>query len=141
MKHLIKKSSISLHLSNLMIEAAVKKGLEIGLNISVYIVDESGILKQFTRMDGAALISIDTARKKALTAVGFGMSTGNAWHDFIKDDPILLNGAQNITDFTLLGGGAPIVIDSELIGAIGISGGHYEQDELCVKAALDLLEA
>jgi uncharacterized protein GlcG (DUF336 family) len=90
-------------------------------------------------MDNAPLISIDISRKKAITAVGFGMSTGEAWHNFIKDDPILNDGVASITDFILLGGGSPIVFEGNLIGAIGISGGHYKQDEQCVKAALNEL--
>ena len=41
---------------------------------------------------------------------------------------------------TLLGGGMPIQIDGALVGAIGVSGGHYRQDEECAKAALGELE-
>ena len=66
------------------------------------------------------------------------MPTGDAWHDFIKDDPILNNGVNNIHDFILLGGGTPINSNNKIIGAIGISGGHYKQDEACCKAALNL---
>jgi uncharacterized protein GlcG (DUF336 family) len=35
-----------------------------------------------------------------------------------------------------LGGGSPIIIDGVIVGAIGVSGGHYKQDEECVKNAL-----
>lgn len=133
------KTSISHGLAVRMVDAAMAKAGEIGFGISVCIVDESGILKAFGRMDNAPLISVDAARKKALTAVGLGMSTGDAWYDFIKDDPILSAGVHNFEDFILLGGGSPIIIKGQLVGAVGISGGHYKQDETCAKAALDII--
>ncbi|MEI8138149.1 MAG: heme-binding protein, partial [Bacteroidota bacterium] len=83
------KKSISTMLAQQMIEAATKKAQEIGFSIAITIVDESGNLKAFSRMDSAPLIAIDASRKKAVTAVGFGFPTGDAWYNFIKDDPIL----------------------------------------------------
>ena len=133
------KKSISTMLAQQMIEAATKKAQEIGFSIAITIVDESGNLKVFSRMDNAPLISIDASRKKAVTAVGFGFPTGDAWYNFIKDDPILNHGAHNLKDFILLGGGSPITIDGAIVGAIGISGGHYKQDEECMNAALSIL--
>jgi uncharacterized protein GlcG (DUF336 family) len=85
------KASVSIDLAIEMAKEAMKKASEIGLKISVSIVDESGVEKAFARMDGAPLISVETARKKAVLAVGFGIPTGNAWYNFIKDDPIFSN--------------------------------------------------
>jgi uncharacterized protein GlcG (DUF336 family) len=133
------KTSISYELAWRLIEAAMGKAREIGLGISACIVDESGVLKAFGRMDNAPLISVDAARKKALTAVGLGIPTGDAWYNFIKDDPILSAGVHNFDDFLLLGGGIPLIIDGQMAGAIGISGGHYKQDELCAAAAIEII--
>lgn len=74
-------------------------------------------------MNNFALMPIDASRKKAVTAIGFGMPSGAAWQQFI------------IKDFILLGGGSPIIIGRKIIGAIGVSGGHYVQDEECVRSA------
>jgi uncharacterized protein GlcG (DUF336 family) len=133
------KASVSIDLAIEMAKEAMKKASEFGLKISVSIVDESGVEKAFARMDGAPLISVETARKKAVLAVGFGIPTGNAWYNFIKDDPILMHGADQLPGFILLGGGSPISLDGQLCGAIGVSGGHYSQDEVCVSAALQLI--
>ena len=133
------KTSISYELAWRLIEAAMGKAREIGLGISACIVDESGVLKAFGRMDNAPLISVDAARKKALTAVGLGIPTGDAWYNFIKDDPILSAGVHNFDDFLLLGGGIPLIIDGQMAGAIGISGGHYKQDEQCAAAAIEII--
>jgi uncharacterized protein GlcG (DUF336 family) len=134
------KKSISAEAAKMMILAAEEKAREIGIGISVYIVDESAVIKAFGRMDTAHLVTIDAARKKAVTAVGFGMPSGEPWYNHIKDDPIMFNGIQQFHDFILLGGGMPIFIDKVLAGAIGISGGHYKQDIQCAEAALAVLK-
>lgn len=133
------KKSISAVLAKQMIEAANKKAEELGFSIAITILDEGGNLKAFSKMDNAPLIATDASRKKATTAVGFGFPTGDAWYNFIKDDPILHEGAHNLKDFILLGGGSPIIIDGSIVGAIGISGGHYKQDEQCMNAALNVI--
>ncbi len=134
------KRSVTGTMAVAMATAAMNKAAEIGIGVAVTVVDESGVLKAFVRMDDAPLMAVGVSQRKATTAVGLGLPTGEAWHEFIKDDPILSQGVQGIEDFTLLGGGMPIQIDGALVGAIGVSGGHYRQDEECAKAALGELE-
>jgi uncharacterized protein GlcG (DUF336 family) len=67
------------------------------------------------------------------------MPTGESWFNFIKDDPILREGVHGFKDFMLMGGGLPIVSGNQVVGAIGISGGHYSQDLECAHAALGSL--
>ncbi len=133
------KRSISIIDAERMVKAAIEKASELQLTISVTIVDESGIVKCFARMDNAPLISVDASRKKAITAVGYGMPTGESWFNFIKDDPILREGVHDFSDFMLMGGGIPVTADNQVIGAIGVSGGHYSTDEECARAALGAL--
>lgn len=123
--------------AQLLIRSAVDQAQKMGFGISVCVVDSTGRTKAFLAMDQAPQISFETATKKALTAVGFGLPTGKTWHEFIKDDPILAQGAQHLPNFILLGGGSPILVEGKVIGAIGVSGGHYSQDEQCVAAALE----
>ena len=134
------KKSLTLKTANRAIDAAIHKAIQLKMTISVVVLDESGILKAYSRMDGAPLIAFDAALKKAKTAVGFGMPSGESWYNFIKDDPILSQGVSSLDNFTLLGGGIPITLDSELVGAIGVSGGHYAQDEECAKAGYDAIK-
>lgn len=73
------------------------------------------------------------------TAVGFGMPT-DAWHDFIKDDPPLAKGAVGGIDrLVIFGGGFPIKLGDAIVGAIGVSGGHYSQDMEVAQAGLAVL--
>ena len=134
------KVTISLEGANTLIEAAQAKARELGIRVCVCVVDESGVLKAFSRMDGAPLMAVGVARLKAVTAAGFGLPTGQAWWSFIEGDPVLREGVHSIPEFTLLGGGAPIRIRGEIAGGIGVSGGHYREDEACVASALAALE-
>lgn len=137
----ISQQSISLEAALCAAKGAQQRASELGMAIAVSVVDQSGVSKLFCRMDGAALVANEAAWKKARTAVGFGMPTGSAWHDFIKDDPILNAGAHELQDFILLGGGMPIYVGDVLVGAIGVAGGHYAKDEECAKAGLAALDA
>ena len=131
--------SLNSHCAQLVLGAALTKAQAIGLKASICILDGAGRMKAFHSMDGAPAISHETAQKKAKMALGFGMPTGETWLRFIEKDPILMNGASQLPDFILLGGGSPIRLKGELIGAIGVSGGHYSQDEEVVAAALSEL--
>lgn len=133
----INQTNISIDECNAMFERASEEANNQNIKIAFCVVDASGVLKFFARMDGAPLIANDIARKKALTAIGFGISSGEQWFNFIKDDPILREGVNNIEDFILLGGGMNIVVDGQPVGAIGVSGGHYKQDENCCLKALN----
>jgi uncharacterized protein GlcG (DUF336 family) len=131
------KPSITSDLAHQVVAAAEAKAQQMGHPFVIAVVDESGVLKAFSRMDGAALLSVQVAQDKAYTAVGFGLPT-DGWHDFIKDDPPLAAGAPSGIDrLVIFGGGYPIKSGDQIIGAIGVSGGHYSQDMEVAQAGLD----
>ena len=135
------KASISTELAHRAIAAAEAKANEMGIPFVIAIVDESGVLKAFSRMDGAALLSVQVAQDKAYTSVGFGMAT-DAWHDFVKGDPPLAMGAApGIDRLIVFGGGYPIKIGDTVVGGIGVSGGHYSQDMEVAQAGLTAVPA
>jgi uncharacterized protein GlcG (DUF336 family) len=140
MAKVFEKRSISSELAHAMIEAAERKAGDMGHPFVIAIVDESGVLKALSRMDGAALLSVQIAQDKAYTAAGFGLST-DAWHDFIKDDPPLAAGAApGIDRLVIFGGGYPVKLDGQVIGGVGVSGGHYSQDMEVALAALAIVD-
>ncbi len=139
MKATVSKASITQEAADLLLEAGRKAALEIGVPMVIAVVDESGVLKAFRRMDGAALLSVDIAQDKAYTAVSFGIPT-HGWFDFIKNDPPLLHGIVKTPRLVVFGGGYPISVDGQVIGGIGVSGGHYEQDMKVAEAALAAFE-
>jgi uncharacterized protein GlcG (DUF336 family) len=136
----IVKHSIDAATADKAVAAAAKKATELKLKMCIAVSDESGDLKAFLRMDGAPKLSIDIAQNKAYTAVSFSMPT-HAWFEFIKDDPPLLHGITHTPRLVVFGGGYPIKLKGEMVGAIGLSGGHYSQDMECAKAALEAIGA
>lgn len=130
------KQSITSDLAHRVVAAAEAKAQEMGHPMVIAVVDESGVLKAFSRMDGAALLAVQVAQDKAYTAIGFGLPT-DGWYDFIKDDPPLAAGAvAGVDRLVIFGGGYPIKSGDQIIGGIGVSGGHYTQDMEVAQAGL-----
>src|SRR3979411_2762962 len=138
MANVVKKHSISSELAQKMVDEAVAKARELGVSENVAILDDGGNLKAFSRMDGAPILCIEMAQNKAYTAL-FGVSTQD-FFDFIQRDPSLLAGIPTLARVAAWGGGFPIIVDGEIVGAIGLSGAPAVQNDIdCAKAALALV--
>src|SRR3979409_2222704 len=138
MANVVKKDSISFELAQKMISAAVAKAKELGVAENVTILDDGGNLKAFGRMDGGPILCIEMAQNKAYTAL-FGVST-QAFFDSIQGDPSLLAGIPTLARVAAWGGGFPIKVDGEIVGAIGVSGAPTVQNDVdCARAALALV--
>jgi uncharacterized protein GlcG (DUF336 family) len=134
----VKKHSISYELAQKMVDEAVTKARELGVTENVVILDDGGNLKAFGRMDGAPILSIEMAQNKAYTAL-FGVSTQDFFNS-IKGDPSLLAGIPTLSRVAAWGGGFPIKVNGEIVGAIGLSGAPTVQNDVdCATAALALL--
>jgi uncharacterized protein GlcG (DUF336 family) len=85
-------------------------------------------------MDGAPAQAIQISQDKAYMAAGFGIPTGQ-WHEFMSQDAPLAAGATtSIPRFVSYGGGLPLIVDGEIIGGIGVSGGHWSADTRIAEA-------
>lgn len=120
------------------VAAAVGHARTLGIAINVAVVDGSGTLMAFLRMNGAFLHSIDIAIDKAYTAASFGFPTSK-WGGVIGDDELLRIGLNQRQQLVLFGGGLPLVENGRRIGGIGVSGGSAEQDDACAAAGLAAL--
>ncbi|HXQ46760.1 MAG TPA: heme-binding protein [Caulobacteraceae bacterium] len=134
----ITKTSITSEAAAEVLRGAADKARAMGVPMVIAVVDESGVLKAFSRMDGAPLLSVELAKDKAYTSAAYGLPT-HAWFDFIKNDPPLLHGIVNTPRLIVFGGGFPIEIDGAVVGAVGVSGGHYTQDMEVAQAGLAAL--
>ncbi|WP_088308717.1 GlcG/HbpS family heme-binding protein [Novosphingobium sp. B 225] len=139
MQKSLTKCTISAEAAQLLLDAAAAKAAEMGKPMVIAVTDEAGVLKAFRRMDGAPQLSVDIAINKAYTSIAFGMPT-HAWHEFIKDDDPLRLGIVKTDRLIVFGGGFPVKADGEVIGGIGVSGGHWTEDMDIAQAALDALE-
>ncbi|MDX2039014.1 MAG: heme-binding protein [Isosphaeraceae bacterium] len=116
------------------------KALEMGYKMNIAVVDDGGHLLAFARMDGARPASANTALTKAITAATFRAATGPLPPGGPPD--VLLNlSVQNAAaasggKITTLLGGVPIIVDGQVIGAVGVGGGSGEQDAEVAKAGI-----
>lgn len=131
----ITQRSLSLESADAMARAATEYSASVDKKMVVAIVDRAGELQVFRRMDGAPLLSVEIARNKAYTSVAFGIPT-DQWYDFIAEDQPLRVGIVHTPRLIVFGGGYPIYVDGELVGGIGVSGGHYTEDMEVAQAAL-----
>jgi len=126
-----------------MVLAALAKAEAIGVLETVCIVDDGGYPLALERMDGARITGPQIAWNKAFTAAGHKRST----HLFTTppNGPALPgNEAFGIQwsfegRFAAFVGGFPVVVDGEVVGGVGLSGGNGEQDTKCGLAALQAL--
>src|SRR5438309_8939247 len=138
MANVVKKHSISSELAQKMVDATVAKARQIGVSENVAILDDGGNLKAFSRMDGASIPTIEIAQNKAYTAL-FGVSTQD-FFNFIQSDPSLLAGLPTLSRVAAWGGGFPIKVNGEIVGAIGVSGAPAVQNDVdCARAALAIV--
>jgi uncharacterized protein GlcG (DUF336 family) len=138
MANVVKKHSISFDLAQKMVNEAVAKARELGVTENVAILDDGGNLKAFSRMDGAPLPTVEMAQNKAYTAL-LGVSTQD-FFNFIQGDPSLLAGIPTLARMAAWGGGFPIKVNGEVVGAIGVSGAPTVQNDIdCARAALALV--
>ena len=127
-----------------MAAAAIRKAEEIEVLETVCIADDGGYPIVLERMDRARITGPQIAWNKAFTAAGHKRST-HLFNQSPNGPALPGNEAFGIQlsfegRFAVFVGGFPIVVDGEVIGGIGLSGGNGEQDTACGLAALQALQ-
>src|SRR5438552_8789380 len=112
-----------------------------GYRVSVAVVERAGVLKVLMRADGAGPHTSHSSSKKAYTAASLRRPTSEV-AELVAKTPAL-QGLRDIDDKTLiLGGGLPIEIGGEIVGAIGVGGAPGAHlDDACAQAGLDSIGA
>lgn len=132
-------NSITLEAAKKMGVEALKKATEINVPVVFSVVDNGGNLLYLERMDKAFVTSIDIAINKAFTAWALKKGTNEISEDVLPGQSLYgLNTTNNCRIITF-GGGFPIVINGEIVGAVGVSGGTVEEDMFIAKAGLSAL--
>lgn len=116
------------------IGAATSRASELGVTVSVAVVDAGGNLVAFMRMDGAEIAGPALAVDKAYTAVANRISTAELAEQAAPGGPLFgLHGCAN-GRFVIFGGGVPVRADGAVVGAVGVSGAAVDQDACCAEA-------
>ena len=122
-----------------MLSAAIAKAEDIGIAVTVAIVDAGGHMLVLERMDGGRFHTVHSSTTKAVTAASNKRPTttrGAQGQDLDTLHAIGLSLAAGPARWTAMEGGFPILVDGECLGGIGVSGGDWQQDEEIAKAAV-----
>ena len=107
-------------------------------NMAVAIVDPSGNLVYYEKMDNTQLGSADICIAKARSAARFKRPT-KAFQDALATGGAALR-ILRLEGAVPVEGGIPIVIEGKIVGAIGVSGDTSEHDAQCAQAGVDALK-
>jgi len=124
------KLVLTLEAAKRTVAAAEAEARRNGWAVSIAVVDDSGHLLLFQRMDGSKLVAIDIAIRKARTAAYFQGPTKDLEAEVAAGRTALLP----IDGFMPLEGGVPIVAGGQMVGAIGVSGVTGAEDAQCAIA-------
>ena len=130
------EKNMTLALANQLAAAAVSACQANGYAVTATVVDRAGGIRAMHRADNAGPHTIAASERKAFTSASAKSATTSMMETAQKNP-----GAANlvhIPGFLLLGGGMPVKVGNEVIGAVGVGGapgGHL--DDQCVAAALE----
>jgi uncharacterized protein GlcG (DUF336 family) len=123
--------------ARVIMAAAEEKARAIGVDMDIAVTDDGGNLIMFHRMDGARITSIDIAINKAFTAAAGRKSTREYGRSGAPSGPSFGIHVSNQGRFMIFPGGLPIFVAGEIVGGVGCSSGHADQDEVVAQAGID----
>ncbi len=115
-----------------LIEKGVKLAEARKLKMAFAVVEPSGELVAFARMDDVVYASAHLAQQKARAAARFRLPTSEFENRVMGGRTVLLSSEEVIA----IGGGVPIVADDRVLGALGVSGGSAADDVAIANAAV-----
>ncbi len=130
------EKNMSLELANQIAAASVAACAANGYAVAATVVDRAGTVRAVQRADNAGPHTLGASQQKAFTSAS-AKNTTQAIMEGAQKNPAAAN-LVNIPGYLLLGGGVPVKVGNEVIGAVGIGGapgGHL--DEQCAMVALD----
>ena len=129
------EKNMSLELANQIAGATVAACSAGGYNVSATVVDRAGTVRAVQRADNAGPHTLEASRLKAYTSASAKNNT-LAIMEISQKNPGAANLGQ-IPGYLLLGGGVPVKVGNEVIGAVGVGGAPAGNlDEQCAMAGI-----
>ena len=123
------------------LQGALAKAEDLQGRFNIAVTDAAGTLIAFARMDGAFAESGLIAQDKCRTVVRFGGAPTDGLYDALAGEDAVVRGIANRPGIAAFGGGVAIVVDGEVVGAVGASGGSAAQDTEVAAAGVEALAA
>jgi uncharacterized protein GlcG (DUF336 family) len=143
MSDVIGRRTLSLRGARRVLDAALAEADRAGLHVSVAVLGSDARLLAFASMDAASMLSTETARKKALTVLKVGRATAEFAAELKAEmaaEPELFHGMLAMEGMAAFGGGVPIRVGGEMVGAVAVSGASSAQDEEIATTAARVLD-
>jgi glc operon protein GlcG len=115
------RPTVSAAWAGAIIAAAVARAESMQVAVTVVVVDESGVVKAMTRMDGAPLISVQTGTSKAYAAAAIGMPPDD-FYAAIQSDGAAVASFGTRPGLALIAGGLPVIVSGQVAGCVGVAG-------------------
>lgn len=132
---------LTLEKASIIVDRTLAKAREMKYRpMCVAVLDDGGHLKALKREDGASILRPQIATGKAWGALGMGESSRQLG-ERLKDRPAFLGALTTMSGGKVVpvAGGVLVLKDGAIIGAVGVTGGTSDEDELCaiegIKAA------
>jgi uncharacterized protein GlcG (DUF336 family) len=129
------KPALTLASARVVIDAAKTEATKQAWLVVIAVVDDGGHLIALERLDGAQFGSVEIAIAKARSAVAFKRPT-KAWDDVLASGRQAVLGLPGVVPTE---GGVPIVVQGQIVGAVGVSGVTSPQDGQVAQAAVAAL--
>jgi len=136
-KRAMTKTQVNMATARAIVDACLDFARQTNGSYSIFVLAPDGNILQSAVMDGQLPIGIETAQLKAKTALYARDRSSAVAARFNTVDGRLIRtdlGREQGLAYYFVGGGLPIVVEDQLIGAVGVGGGN--QDEACAHAAL-----
>jgi glc operon protein GlcG len=136
MNKLPTKPVLTLEVAKAMLAASEVKARELGLAMTIAVVDDGGHPLALSRMDGIHAGTVEIAFAKAKSSVMFKRPTGK-FGEGVAAGSIGLIALPNVVPFA---GGLPLMSGTNLVGAVGASGASPDKDEAVAAAGVAVFE-
>lgn len=138
MKKLNEIKQLSMNIVKKMAEAAEVKADEMNVPVVFAAVDAGANLMLMHRMENAFITSVDIAVNKAFTSAALKIGTHEVTPNIQPGESLYGLQLTNNCRIVTFGGGFPVIVDGQVVGAVGVSGGTVEEDMAIAKAALEV---
>lgn len=129
---LLTQKAISADMALTMVRGALEKCRADNYRVSVHVLDVDGQVKASARDDGSSEVNYEVSRRKAYTALTYKRPSSE-----MEKAMANMSAGRIIPDTFMVGGGVPVKVGNDTIGAIGVGGAPgSDKDEACAAAGL-----
>ena len=134
---IVPMNALSLSAAQRVAEAAISAARSRKIAACIAVCDPSGVAIVTIRMDGAPRLTAEVALNKAYTVAAFNGMPTDKWWPLLADDPALVHGFTHTDRLVVFAGGVPVLVDGQVVGAVGVSGGSSDEDRQIAQAGAD----